>query len=62
MLAGTINALIGFFMQEANQTVTLRHALHIIHDQQVLVDSQVGGAEDGGEFVLCGCRLIMLCL
>ena len=60
VLARTVDALKGLFVQQAHQAVAARHFLHDLHHQLVLVGGYVDGGEDGRQFVLGGRHLVVL--
>ncbi len=59
MLAGTVDALEGFFVQQAVHSMALRHLLHGFHGQLIMIRRNVGIAKDGCQFVLCGGNLVV---
>ncbi len=60
VLAAAVYAIKGFFMQQANQAMTQSNTLHEFHHQLVVVRSNVGGAENRSQLVLCRSNLVML--
>ncbi len=60
MLAAAVDALKGLLVLQADQTVLGGDLLHHLHGQQVVVDGDVGGVEDGGQLVLAGSNLVVL--
>ena len=60
VLAGAVDSCEGLFMQEADETVALRHLLHHLHGELVLVAGAVGVRIDGGHLVLTGGDLVVL--
>ena len=60
MLAAAVDAREGFFMQQADHSVTLGDLLHQLHRQLVVVGRKVRRGEDGGKFVLRGSDFVVL--
>ena len=60
MLAGAVDPREGLLVQEADEVVALRHLLHHLHGQLVLVAGAVGVGIDGGHLVLAGGHLVVL--
>ena len=60
MFAAAVDSRKGFFVQQAGQSVAVRHLLHDIHGHLVLVGGDIDGGVDGRELVLRGSHLIML--
>ena len=60
MLAGAVDALKGLLVLQADQTVLGSDLLHHLHGQQVVVDGNIGGVEDGGQLMLAGSNLVVL--
>ena len=61
MLAGAVDAGEGLFVQQAGEAVLRGHTLHDLHGELVVVGGDVGGGVDGGQLVLRGGDLVMLC-
>ena len=47
-------------MLQTDQTVLRSDLLHQLHGQQVVVDGDIGGVEDGGQLMLAGSDLVVL--
>ena len=62
VFAGAVHTLKGLFVEEADQTVLLGRFLHDVHDELVVVRSDVRSVVDAGELVLCWGGLVVLCL
>ena len=60
MLAAAVDAVKGFFMQQANKTMTQSYTFHELHHQLVMVRCYVGSGEDRCQLVLCRSNLVML--
>ena len=60
VLAGTVDARKGLFMQQAHHVVMSGDLFHDLHRQLVVVGGDVCGAEDRRQLVLCGCDLVVL--
>ena len=60
VLAGAVDASVGLFVEQADQAVLACHPLHGLHGQLVLVNSYVGGGEDGRHLMLCGRHFVVL--
>ena len=60
VLAGAVHALEGLFAQQADQAVLLGGLLHDVHDELVVVGSDVGRVIDAGELMLGGGGLVVL--
>ena len=60
MLAAAVDALKRLLMLQADQTVLGSNLLHHLHRQQVVVDGNVGGVEDGSQLMLTGSNFVVL--
>ena len=60
MLAAAVDALERLLVLQADQTVLGGQLLHHLHRQQVVVDGDVGGVEDGGQLMLAGSYFVVL--
>ena len=60
VLAGAVDAGEGLLMEQAHQAVAVRHLLHDLHYQLVLVAGGVGVGVDGGHLMLGGGHLVVL--
>ena len=60
MLTAAVYAVEGFFMQQANKTMTQRNTFHELHHQLVMVRGYVGSGEDRCQLVLCRSNFVML--
>ena len=60
VLAGAVDAGKGLFVEETHQAVAVRHLLHHLHGQLVMVAGGVGVGVDGGHLVLGGSHLVVL--
>ena len=60
MLAAAVDALKRLLMLQADQTVLGSDLLHHLHRQQVVVDGNVGGVEDGSQLMLTGSNFVVL--
>ena len=60
MLTGTVHAIKGFFMQQADETMPFGNALHSFHCQLVVIGSNIGRGENRGKLMLAGGDFIML--
>ena len=59
VLARTVDAGKGFFVEEGAEAVLAGHALHERHEQHVVVDGEVGVLEDGCQLKLVGGHLVV---
>ena len=59
VLARTVDAGKGFFMQQYSEMVFRRHFAHQIHQHQVVIDGQVGFFVNRRKFKLIGSHLVM---
>ena len=62
MLAGSVNSLEGLLMEQAGESMLVRHLLHHLHGQLVVVDRDVRCLKDRCQLMLRGRDLIMFCL
>ena len=60
VLSGTVDSLEGLFMKQAGKTVAVRHLLHHLHGQLVVVRCHVRSLIDRRQFVLCRRDLVVL--
>ena len=60
VLAAAVDAFEGLLMLQTDQTVLRSDLLHQLHGQQVVVDGDIGGVEDGGQLMLAGSDLVVL--
>ena len=60
VLAAAVDALERLLVLQADQTVLGGQLLHHLHRQQVVVDGDVGGVEDGGQLMLAGSYFVVL--
>ena len=60
VLTGTVNTVKRLFVHQADEAVLLRHALHDLHGQLVVVGCDVGGGEHRRHLVLSGRNLVVL--
>ena len=60
MLAGAVHTGERLFMQQAYHAVPVRHALHALHDELVVVGGDVHRGIDAGKLMLCGGDLVVL--
>ena len=60
VLARAVDALEGLLVLQAHQAVVAGDDLHELHDEQVMVDGDVGLLEHGGKLVLAGGDLVVL--
>ena len=60
VLAAAVDAFEGLLMLQADEAVLGGQLLHHLHRQQVVVDGDVGGIEDGGQLMLAGGHLVVL--
>ena len=60
VLAAAVHALKRLLVLQADQTVLGCDLLHQLHGQQVVVDGNVGGVEDGGQLMLAGSHFVVL--
>ena len=60
MLAAAVHALKRLLVLQADQTVLGCDLLHQLHGQQVVVDGNVGGVEDGSQLMLAGSNFVVL--
>ena len=60
VLAAAVDTLERLLMLQADKTVLGGQLLHHLHRQQVVVDGDVGGVEDGGQLMLAGSYLVVL--
>ena len=60
VLAGAVHTGERLFMQQAYHAVPVRHALHALHDELVVVGGDVHRGIDAGKLMLCGGDLVVL--
>ena len=60
MLARTVDALEGFLVEQAGETMVGCRLTQDLHRQKVIVDGDVRAREDGRDFVLARSDLVML--
>ena len=60
MLARTVDALEGFLVEQAGETMVGCRLAQDLHRQKVIVDGNVRAREDGRDFVLARSDLVML--
>ncbi len=60
MLAAAVYTVEGFFMQQANKSMTQSNTFHELHHQLVMVRCYVGSGEDRCKLVLCRSNFVML--
>ena len=60
MLTGTVDTGKGLFVEKANQIVFCCTLFHDFHNQLVAVTGTVGIGVDGRQFMLTGCRFVVL--
>ena len=59
VLAGSVDAVEGLFMEQALEAVALGHVAQGCHDHMVVIDGNVGLLEEGRNFVLSGSDLVV---
>ena len=62
MLAASVDAVEGFFMEKADKAVLLRCFFHDFHGELVVVNRHVGSIENRGQFVLGRSHFVVFCL
>ena len=60
MLAGAVHAGKGLFIQQASQSMALRHLFHGLHYDLVMIHSDVRRLIDGSQLMLRGSHLVVL--
>ena len=60
VLAAAVHTLKGLLVLQADQTVLGSDLLHHLHGQQVVVNGNIGGVEDGGQLMLAGSHFVVL--
>ena len=61
VLAAAVDPLEGLLVEQTHQPVAGGHVPHHLHGELVVVGGHIGGGEDGGQFVLGGGHLVVLC-
>ena len=61
VLAAAVDPLEGLFVEQTHQAVAGGHVPHHLHGELVVVGGHIGGGEDGGQLVLSGGYLVVLC-
>ena len=59
VLAASVDSLKGLLVEQACQTVFIRHFLHDLHSELIVIHGHVGGVKDGRQLVLGRRHLIM---
>ena len=62
VLAAAVDPVKWFFVKQADQPVAGGYIFHGLHGELVVVGCDVGGSEDGGQFMLRRSSLVVLCL
>ena len=60
VLAASVDALEGFFVQQAHHAMAVGYLLHDVHGELVMVRSDIDGGENGRHLMLRGSHLIVL--